>query len=467
MGAGLRDAEARELNVGLNTHGVGVRDASADCANATDRCSARHRAPQVVESGVSASCINWVISMLGAGQLTLSYSLRELGLVFGVCMMAFFAALTAYSTAVLSAASKRIGAASYKEVIDRLLGVRAKSILDVMILVYIWGGNVGFFVIVKQQFDLISRYAGFEATVDGRALLALAVVVFVWPLSLVQNLERLKFTSLLGCAAAFGITVVVGVCAPWSPQGMDVCGASGEPSRDLALMPASLVNVMSAIPLVAFAFNGSWSFMTVYKNLHNRTTGRTATMIGASMGFLFLEYMFIALFGFLSYCDATAPNIIDSLDREGGWKADMVLISRIALVLQLCLTMPVRFNVATAIAVPPPNAGTPVPFKWHAAVVTALLFTASGLAELSVPVNVALGITSAVCASGVMFIYPALCELALFKNGRIKKLSKARAACAVVVLCLGVFTMVGGTYANLKLVFSPAKPARFEILMLR
>lgn len=398
---------------------------------------------KVAKNSVFVSCANLVMSILGPGQLTLPYCLHQLGLISGVVLIAVFALMSVHSMAALSSCSKQVAATSYKETIECILGGRAKVVLDVIILLYIWGGNVAYFVIVKTQLGILAKAVNLD--VPATVLLAIVVAGFVFPLTLVRTI---KFTSILGVCASMWIIVVVAICAPWVNGGIDACSAAAPQDPPLAVepWPASFLNIASAVPLVAFAFNGNWAYLSVYSNLESQSPAHTSMLILGTIGTLCCGYAAISLCGYLSYCGDTSSNILDSLEHQQGWRGTLVTVARAALVLQLCLQMPIRFNVASSIAMPPPHN---ISWREHAGLTAALLVTSAGLAELPVKMHVALGITSAVCASSMLFVFPALCEMRLMAGSLTNAMAVSRVCFAVFVGCVGVFTLVSGTYANL------------------
>ncbi|CAK0866793.1 unnamed protein product, partial [Prorocentrum cordatum] len=188
--------------------------------------TARHRTasgPEQRGASFGSALANLVMSVLGAGQLTLPFVLSQMGIGLGCLALLCCGALSAYSCGALVRCSRALGAKTYSDLLLSAFGRPARALADVLIAIYAWGGGVSFLLIVKGQLAHATRPGG--ASSAAMASLALGVVL---PLSLMRNLDRLKFSSGFGCVAAVAITSVVIATAPWDASGRLVECAGSE-----------------------------------------------------------------------------------------------------------------------------------------------------------------------------------------------------------------------------------------------
>lgn len=133
---------------------------------------------------------------------------------------------------------------------------------------------------------------------------------------------------------------------------------------------------------------------------------------------ILVNYLVMAAVGYLSFCDGVVDNVVDNLPTT----AVPVLAARAALVLQLCCCLPLRFHVtAGAIlrgekersasvsggsggVVHCAGCGT---WRWIA-VQTCLVSTSLLCACLLKQLHVVIGLTAAVFASCIIYIFPGL-----------------------------------------------------------
>jgi len=398
---------------------------------------------------------NVVLAVLGAGQLTLPYAMRELGWVFGLATFALFTLLTVHSLHTLSVLSLHFTPRptdcinSYSEHVVRVLGIPGQHICTGLLALYAWGGALSFLVILRDELGFLGRRAGLPASC-GPVLMIVCACLIIWPLSSLKDVSRLKKVSPMGCCAAIFIVAVVLTCVTWNadePFGMESCvgpvGISGEleGAGELQRWPRSFMAIAASVPLLSFALNASWAYVPVLCTLQARSPARAALLIGGAMSGIVVNYLLISVYGYATFCDLTSPNILDSLGR---WVADtsfrglMVLLAKLMLSVQLTLALPMRFFVTRRSLLG--DAMGPVQ-RWLASGV--FVAAAAALATLPLQLNMVMGITSSICASMIIYILPSFIDLKLQLPGFARKVLSA------VSLPIGCFVLVAGTVANL------------------
>lgn len=397
--------------------------------------------PQRGQASFGSALANLVMSVLGAGQLTLPFVLSQMGVGLGCLALLCCGALSAYSCRALVRCSRSLGVKTYSDLLLAEFGRPAKVLADALIAIYAWGGGVSFLLIVKGQLAHATWLGG-----TGSAAMASLALGVVLPLSLMRDLDRLKFSSGFGCAAAVAITAVVIATAPWDASGRLVVCDGSEAASSMRGGPASYVEALAALPLVAFALNSSWAFLNVFGTLDQQTQReRGNSLIIMALSAILANYFVMSVVGYASYCDATTPNILDSLRPRGGWQDLFVAAVRGMLVTQLVFALPLRFNVARCVIssrVPSPGPRT------HVLLTVGLVASAAGLAACPLRLNVAIGVTSAVCASFIIYIFPAALELSLMSREEEARRPVARGLVAVGVVLFGAVLLVAGTAAN-------------------
>jgi len=434
---------------------------------------------------------NILLSVLGAGQLTLPYALEELGWVAGLGFLGLFVVLGVHSLHSLAHHSIRVksgcgallprgapapgakqaeSCGSYAELAVEVLGPGAKVLCDVLLAAYAWGGAVSFMVILKGELAyLLARAAGRQggegAPLPAGALLAILSAVVIWPLSARRDPGALRRFSPLGCIAALLITAVVLASARWEAGAssllgvLDACsgpaGSAGPPAGAGAprRWPKSFMSAAAALPLLSFALNSSWAFLPILAGLRHKSPRRVSALIWAGSLAIGVDYALLALVGYASFCGATDANILislgDSLPLGGraghGWHAVTVLVARAALAVQLTLALPLRFFVARSVLPAGPQ-GRRWP-RWGLAGL--LVASAAGLAATPLPLAVAIGFTSSICASVIIYILPAVIDLKSGAEPGARRAGTLRRALSALSLPVGLFVLVAGALANL------------------
>jgi len=415
---------------------------------ATEHCAA-HKGTSSLKSTAS----NMVLTVLGAGQLTLPYAMSQLGLAAGIVSLLVFALLSAHSCWTLSLHTlrpkwaKESGLASYSELVAGVLGRPGELVCTCVAAIYAWGGGIGFLMILKGELGYVAeRFGAREAVLGldtGLLLMLLVSCLVLWPLSSMHDVSRLKIFSPLACLAAVFILVVVLLCTPWGDEpcsGPADSIAPPEHSGSIKWFPESLKDVAMAVPLLAFALNSSWAFINIFTTLEQKTTKRTAKLIGLSNLIIFAQYLLLSSSGYYTFCESISQNVLDVLGghvKVRTWRGGLVCVARAALALQLSIGLPMRFIVtrdALARELSLPKRMCASGF---------ILGSAVALAATGLSLAFVLGVVSSICASLIIYILPAIIDLASDLEGTQRK------ALSMTSLGVGLFVMVGGLAANL------------------
>ncbi|XRB12046.1 sodium-coupled neutral amino acid transporter [Pseudoscourfieldia marina] len=322
-----------------------------------------------------------------------------------------------------------------------------KKLSDVALLLYAWGGSVSFLVVVKQQVHYITQSIKLSMHLPSFAPMLLLTAAVTLPLAMLRSVKALRYSSVFGSLAALFITAVVVVHNPTLK--MCALAAGSEPPAQWEINPTPIV---AALPLLAFALNTSWSYVPVFFSMSDdaqkgtrreavrlRRSGTWLAMIVHS--FVYVNYSVITVYGIVSFCGDVKQNVLDGYSIHSGkhddWRGHMVLFARCALAVQLIFALPLRFHVARDVLVDAYNDD-----MMKVRLVTfALVASAAAAAAPPVPLRTAIGLTSAVCASVVIYIIPARLSFALYDSALARV-----TACAMAVF--GVLVMVGGSYGS-------------------
>eukprot|EP00929_Paragymnodinium_shiwhaense_P026715 TRINITY_DN15822_c0_g1_i3.p1 TRINITY_DN15822_c0_g1~~TRINITY_DN15822_c0_g1_i3.p1 ORF type:complete len:162 (+),score=27.60 TRINITY_DN15822_c0_g1_i3:252-737(+) len=155
----------------------------------------------------------------------------------------------------------------------------------------------------------------------------------------------------------------------------------------------------------------------------------------------------MSLVGYLSYCGDTEANILDSMSvLTEGWQRALVFAIRVANVLKLAFALPLRFNVARSVFLERRHGNSRL---LHVGLTTLLVSAAVGIAACPLRLSNVIGVTSAVCASFIIYIFPAALCISLSQ----RRPSKHRRGGEPVAYCVGAFglcLLLSGTYTNLQ-----------------
>lgn len=207
-----------------------------------------------------------IANTIGAGLLSLPFTVQRAGLLPGVAALAATGSVNLAGALLLARCSALTGASTFKEILDSTLGATLVPFFCVLLSIYTLGSCASYVVVVADVLkELFAGRAGADFFASPtRALPAIALLV-LFPLSLLRDLSSLRVTSTLSliCIAYTSLLVVGSALAgPLAQREYIVVEKSG-PGVFVGL-PISLVaftmhyNVPSAFLFHAFVPRGGW-----------------------------------------------------------------------------------------------------------------------------------------------------------------------------------------------------------------
>lgn len=114
------------------------------------------------------------------------------------------------------------------------------------------------------------------------------------------------------------------------------------------------LDVCAALPLLSFSLNSTWVFVPILGTLHGKVEGgqptsRVCALITIANAIIIANYLLLSSFGYAMFCDTIDPNILVSFGdavKPGTVQEVAVVLAKIALSVQLTLSLPIRFFVS-------------------------------------------------------------------------------------------------------------------------
>ena len=154
-------------------------------------------------AGMVSTSFNIINNVAGAGILTLSAGMAAgVGWVPAALICVVLGAISGYSFFIIGDACERTGEASFKGLWSRTLGAGSAWVVDACIALMCLSAAIIYSGILGDVSTSLLTLAGAPAALVRRPTNILAITAcLLLPLSLLKDLSKLAFTSLLGCAA--------------------------------------------------------------------------------------------------------------------------------------------------------------------------------------------------------------------------------------------------------------------------
>ena len=154
-----------------------------------------------------------VANTIGAGLLSLPFTVQRAGLIPGVIALAVTGTANLVGALLLARCSHLSGASTFKDILDATLGTRTVTILCVVLSIYTLGSCASYVVVVADVLkELFEGRAGGEFLARPSLALPAVAALVLFPLSLLRDLSSLRITSTLSLLCIVYTSLLV-VCS--------------------------------------------------------------------------------------------------------------------------------------------------------------------------------------------------------------------------------------------------------------
>eukprot|EP00928_Gymnodinium_smaydae_P031838 TRINITY_DN23241_c0_g1_i2.p1 TRINITY_DN23241_c0_g1~~TRINITY_DN23241_c0_g1_i2.p1 ORF type:complete len:401 (-),score=42.83 TRINITY_DN23241_c0_g1_i2:217-1419(-) len=345
---------------------------------------------------------------------------------------------------------------TYEEIAKAAFGPWYALFVETNIILFCFGTAVAYMITVGQishqildavmpivDGDLSGPVAWWQAFVEPNTVLCVITFMVLLPLSMLDAINDLRFTSFLGVGCIiYLIAVVLYVFAVngTSSSLVDDSGFTGiEPK-------GGILGCFQMVALAIFAFCCQPNVPSVYTELEQRSFHKMEKVSTCSMSLCLGVYLLMGVVGFLAFGEDTRGNVLSNL-QPLLCECDLIVVSGFAC-MAFAVTMafplnifPIRFAVEVALFYHKPHLNNRIVRSAIAIVAVVLCFVVA----VSIPeINLIFELIGATTGSFVCFISPGLlfCKLA---PGRLFSRLKFN---ALVLVVAGSVFLVLGTYSS-------------------
>eukprot|EP00743_Colponemidia_sp_Colp-15_P010303 GILK01011330.1.p1 GENE.GILK01011330.1~~GILK01011330.1.p1 ORF type:complete len:542 (-),score=85.12 GILK01011330.1:234-1802(-) len=280
---------------------------------------------------MKGSIFTLVSATIGAGILSLPYTLARSGLVLGILLLVFGGFVAFFSAYLLVKCSQITDLDGFTAIMDRTFGLKWKMFTEVCMILNLFGALVAFMVVIGTMCSVaLTALFGESFWTDRYLVTVITVMAFAFPLSLKRDINAFRYTSLLGFFCLVYLALIISI---EYFEGVDTADAA---DSEIVLVDFSWSRLFETIPLIVFAYSCHPNVLPIFAELNHPTTRRMTKVLDRSLIGSFVIYFVVAVFGFLTFKAATNPNIL--LNDYNNSIA--VHISRFALALTLLCAIP-------------------------------------------------------------------------------------------------------------------------------
>lgn len=290
------DAECALSDVGSSWEGS--RRSFYDAAIAP----ALEMVPTFDEGSVRGSVFNLASATLGAGALSVPYAFKSMGIGLGLFLIIICACATSFSIQLLQLTRTRTGLSSYEQVTARLYGSNAAAGVEMSIAVFCFGSGVAYCKTIRdflspiiELYHIDQRFPGYDVE---KCTMCLVWLCLLLPLSLIRDINKLRYCSLLGVITIVYLSIAISQHAL-----NNVLSGRIQPRWDSLEIWVNLnvLDIISALPIFLFAFTCQINVFVIFDGLARCSDPRMDKVTFRAVGLCFLIYSCIGLLGFIEF----------------------------------------------------------------------------------------------------------------------------------------------------------------------
>uniref|UniRef100_A0A8B9TMW4 Solute carrier family 38 member 8 n=1 Tax=Anas platyrhynchos TaxID=8839 RepID=A0A8B9TMW4_ANAPL len=387
--------------------------------------------PSTGSAGLSSAGAVFIMlkSALGAGLLSFPWAfskaggavpaiLVELGslvfLVSGLAVLGYAAALSAQPT--------------YQGVVRAVCGPAAGKLCELCFL-------LNLFMIAVALLRVVGRPAGETGGppwyADQRFTLPALCILVIFPLSVPREIGFQKYSSILGTLAACYLTLVIVLKYHLQEGSLSSPRAS------------SWASMFSVIPTICFGFQCHEACVAIYSSMRNQSFSHWVAVSVLSMLICLLIYSLTGLYGYLTFGDAVAADVLMSYPGND----PVVIVARLLFGVSIVTIYPIVVLLGRSVVrdlwAHPKRGAAPLadgPERRSRVVLTISWMAATLAIALFVPdIGKVIELIGGISAFFI-FIFPGLCLVCMTGSQSIGPRKKA------ALIAWGILSVLGGTF---------------------
>ncbi|KAI0512032.1 hypothetical protein KFK09_012667 [Dendrobium nobile] len=298
----------------------------------------------------SSAVFNISTSIVGAGIMSIPATLRVLGVIPALVIIAAVALLSDVSVEFLTrytAAGESSATGSYSGLMAKSFGFVGSAALQIFIALTNLGSLIMYLIIIGDvlsgnrtegvdHLGVLQEWFGEEWWTTRSATIPITVFVVMLPLVLLRRVDSLRFTS--------AISVLLAVVFVLISSGMAIYALFQGTIKRPRLLPdlhnQSFLELFTAIPVIVVAFTFQFNVHPIRSELSRVSDMKPAVRV--SLLLCTVIYTVVGLSGYLLFGDDTMDDVLSNFDKSS---ASPILddVVRLSYALHLVLVFPLLF----------------------------------------------------------------------------------------------------------------------------
>ena len=177
------------------------------------------------KSTVSGAAFNLINAIIGAGIVRIPFALSECGLIYGVVMVILCALICVKSLQLLIETAKHVDVPTYECLMEASFGKPGFIFISINMFIIAYGAMVDYLIVIKSILLDLLVFAPDNYQLK-RAILTIASLSIILPISLQRDIGSLAKTSIISVLFDCIIVIIIVIYIPISVN-VEIAGGVG------------------------------------------------------------------------------------------------------------------------------------------------------------------------------------------------------------------------------------------------
>lgn len=273
----------------------------------------------------NSTVINIINTIIGAGVLSIAYSIMKAGVLGSVLMIIAVFVPSVFTAYYLSVTSIYTNEAIYGSVGTKLCNKLIGGLSDFSLILLDFGIDVAYMnVLFNQVIDILKELFNVDLSNYKTLVSALVSFIILFPLVSIKTMDALKFTS---SVAIVCVIIFVIACIFMGIQGFQ------ERGWDLYTWPRQATDLSTAFAVFVLCFCSHVNTSKITSELHfpekSKFKNRATKMLKATLVayvFCALSYLFVGICGYMAFGNKIEGSILDAMRDIDVWYKPVIRV---------------------------------------------------------------------------------------------------------------------------------------------
>ena len=352
---------------------------------------------KINEGSLRGGIFSIVSITFGSGCLLFPEAVFNVGPIVALILFSLVTILSYWTLYILLWSGMKTGLMDYNKMLEDLVGIKFRIFSDINNILLTIGVIMTYQNIISQfTHELLKDFFNIDETANLKLILMFSMMLLTQlPLSLLRDISKLQFASILGTFSLIYVIVVMLIEFP----GQLITNLK---EKSIEWFPPINWKILDTLAIFLFGFCHHNGIFPVFKELKNPTDKRNFKLLDRSVLLEVMVYIAIGFSGFFS----AYPFMVDVIIRARCYSGVAMKIGKIALIITLICNIAINYNVMRQSFKTMFFSGNIIPFVYELLIAFFLYMIITYLTYAINKITIIMGFVGGFCTCLLCFFNP-------------------------------------------------------------